>query len=343
MLVKDVGEFHLIELLAEKLRTHPVHARKERGFSLRVPIGDDAAAWDETGGTRVLTTDTLVEGVHFRLEHTSWADLGWKAMAVNLSDLAAMGCRPVYSVVTLGLTGQLPVDGIIEMYRGMMEAAGVYGGAVVGGDVVRAKELLVTVAMYGAALTDGGLTAERPLLTRGAAQPGQQIAVTGTLGCAAGGLRMLERGMTFDQATSAHLKAAHNRPAPRIAEGTELVRRGVTTAMDISDGMLGDLGKLCEASGVGAVVRSDLVPVDEHLRHAFADDWLLLAVSGGEDYELLFAAPGNVLDDVAQGLEVPVTVIGETVAEPRRVSLVDSRGQPVQVGASGWDHFPASS
>ena len=224
-----------------------------------------------------------------------------------------------------------------------MEAAGVYGGAVVGGDVVRAKELLVTVAMYGAALTDGGLTAERPLLTRGAAQPGQQIAVTGTLGCAAGGLRMLERGMTFDQATSAHLKAAHNRPAPRIAEGTELVRRGVTTAMDISDGMLGDLGKLCEASGVGAVVRSDLVPVDEHLRHAFADDWLLLAVSGGEDYELLFAAPGNVLDDVAQGLEVPVTVIGETVAEPRRVSLVDSRGQPVQVGASGWDHFPASS
>ena len=225
------------------------------------------------------------------------------------------------------------------MYRGMAEACDVNGGAIVGGDIVRSKELFVTVAMYGAAPKSSEGMDDHPLLRRGAAQPGQKIAVTGDLGCAAGGLRMLEEGLTFDQTTTAHLEAAHNRPSPRIAAGTELVRQGVTAAMDVSDGLLDDLDKMCRASGVGAVVRSNLVPVDEHLRRAFADDWLSLAVSGGEDYELLFSAPAEVVDSVAQGLAVPTTVIGETIAEPRQVSLLDRDGQPMRDVAGGWDHF----
>ena len=337
MLVKDIGEFRLIDLLADTLGARSPEALKKESFCLRVPIGDDAAAWDEAAGTRALTTDTLVEGVHFRLTHTSWADLGWKAMAVNLSDLAAMGCKPVYSVVTLGLTDELPVDGIVEMYRGVGEACDAYGGAIVGGDIVRAKELFITVAMYGAAPRSSEAANDHPLLSRGAAQPGHQIAVTGNLGCAAGGLRMMEEDLTFNDTTAAHLETAHNRPSPRIAEGGELARQGVAAAMDVSDGLLDDLGKMCRASGVGAVVRSDLVPVDEHLRRAFPDDWLSLAVSGGEDYELLFSAPQDVVEAVAKGLDV--TVIGDTVEDSRQVSLLDRHGQPVRNVAQGWDHF----
>jgi len=281
-----------------------------------------------------LSTDTMVEGVHFNLDRTSWRDLGWKAMAVNLSDVAAMGCSPGYSVVTLGLHGGLPVDGLKEMYLGMADACRRFGGAAVGGDVVRSPVFFVTVAMTGMA-GDG----DTPLLLRGAARPGDQVAVTGSLGGSAGGLRMLAEGPVLDDKTGSYLRDAHNRPAPRVSEGAILRRDGVLAAIDISDGLVADLDKLCEASGVGAVVRSGLLPVDARLKAAFPQDWLSLALSGGEDYELLFTAPAGVISRAGESLNIPVSVIGEVLEGPPKVTVLDEHGDALQLDAGGWDHF----
>ena len=278
---------------------------------LLLSIGDDASAWQPPATTEVHTTDTLVEGVHFTLEHTSWRDLGWKALAVNLSDIAAMGCAPHHSLVTLGLRADLPVEGIREMYRGMVEASSRYGGGIAGGDIVRSPTLFVSVTMNGyACRPDGADEGEAPLLRRDRAAPGDLIAVTGHLGSSAGGLRALSGadGASVDDETSAHLRDAHNRPTPRVSEGLALVRAGVAAAMDISDGLVDDLGKMCAASGVGAVVRAERVPTDRSLRRAYPHEYLELALTGGEDYELLFTAtrprdgggslsPGHAGDD----------------------------------------------
>lgn len=340
MRVRDIGEFRLIELLADALHADGLSSPRSPAWTLRQGVGDDAAVWDASSGTRVLSTDTMVDGVHFELGRIAWRDLGWKIMAVNLSDIAAMGCAPACSVVTLGLPGDLPVDGLVEMYRGMADASSVYGGTVVGGDVVRSPVFFVTAAMEGTPVvaSDG----EDVVLLRNAAQVGDIVAVTGVLGDSAGGLRMLRDGRPFD-GESARLANAHFRPSPRIAVGQEIARAGGRAAIDVSDGLLGDLAKLCDASGVGAVVRAQDVPASPVLKDRFPNDWLSLALSGGEDYELLFAAPEKVALDVRDAVSVPVTIVGEIVDSSRGIVVVDECGRTTQTGAGGWDHFQAAS
>ena len=174
MLIRDIGEFRLIQLLAETLTFEGVEGpnlKQPDAWSPRVGIGDDAAVWEGEAGTRVLSTDAMVEEVHFELGLTRWRDLGWKAMAVNLSDMAAMGCLPALSVVTLGLREDLPADGLVEMYRGIAEACRVHGGRVVGGDIVRSPVFFVSVAMEGqASITEPD--GRGAILTRGAAEIG---------------------------------------------------------------------------------------------------------------------------------------------------------------------------
>ncbi len=150
---------------------------------------------------------------------------------------------------------------------------------------------------------------------------------------------MMLEGLSLDEETTSHLRDAHNRPIPRVQQGLLLVRRGVVTSMDISDGLVEDLGKLCKASGVGAVIRPELVPTDRFLRKAYPDDWLSLALSGGEDYELMFTAPPDLMDDVAAEMVVPVSIIGDIVTEPRGVRVVDRDGAAIPVEQGGWDHF----
>ena len=343
MLVKDVGEFRLIEMLAEVLGTDPAGrdvVRDEAGFELKKSIGDDAAVWKGPAATTVMTSDTMVDGVHFNLDHTGWSDLGWKAMAVNLSDVAAMGCAPLYSTVTLGLKAELPVDGLKDMYRGMAEACRLHGGSIVGGDVVRSPTFFVAVTMTGsAAPSEKRAAGSAPLLARDRASVGDVVAVTGSLGCSRGGLRMLLEGLCFDADVEAHLGDTHNRPTPRVAEGLQLARHGVKAAIDVSDGLVDDLGKLCQASGVGARIVSDRVPVDAFLRRAYRDDWLTFALSGGEDYELLFTADRNAMEQVTSTLDVPATVIGEIVDRSLGVTVVDVSGAVVPAATAGWDHF----
>ncbi|MXY44776.1 MAG: thiamine-phosphate kinase [Dehalococcoidia bacterium] len=344
MLVRELGEFGLIELLAETLAAEGVDGPDFMGDHTRIPslgIGDDAAAWGGEAGTRVLTTDTMVEGVHFSLDLTGWRDLGWKAMAVNLSDVAAMGCVPTCSVVTLGLRDDQQVEGLVEMYAGMAEACRRHGGRVVGGDIVGSPVLFVSVAMEGEAKVLGP-DGRGAILKRGAADIGDVIAVTGNLGDSAGGFHMAMEGEPYDDSTD-RLRTAHFRPEPRLATGQALTKAGIRAAMDISDGLVGDLTKLCEASGVGAVVRGNEVPVSEALRLQFPDRWLSLALTGGEDYELLFTGREEAVREVSEAVDVPVTVIGEIVDASRGVSVLDSKGDAIEVEGGGWDHFATSS
>jgi thiamine-monophosphate kinase len=329
MFVKDLGEFQLIDLLASALGSeHDPTA----GGRLLLSIGDDAAAWRGADDATVLTTDTMVEGVHFSLDWTDWESLGWKAMATNQSDIAAMGCTPAYAVVSLGLRGDLPVEGLAEMYRGMAAACAANGGQVVGGDIVRSPTFFVTVTLTGSAECD------EPLLTRDAARPGDVIAVTGTLGSSAGGLRVLRKGLASDSEAETHLRDAHNRPEPRVSEGRALRTLGVTAAIDVSDGLVDDLGKFCVASGTGIDVNADSVPVDDLLKFAFPDEWLTLALSGGEDYELAFAAPAEFVEKAQKTLGVPVTPIGH-VREGKGVRVLDADGAEIPIDRGGWDHF----
>lgn len=330
MLVRDIGETRLIDLLHHTLRESG--AEKAGGPSrLRLSIGDDAAAWDASAATTVLTCDALVEGVHFDLSRTGWRDLGWKAVAVNLSDVAAMGATPLYTVVTLGLRGDLPIGGVEELYRGMAEATSRFGGTIVGGDVTTSETLFISIAMTGA-------VPEGALLTRHTATQGDQVAVTGLLGSSAAGLRLLDDEASQDGDVS-RFKAAHLRPTPRVDEGAALARLGVTTAMDVSDGLVEDLNKLCVASDVGATVYADQVPIDPALQRLFPDEWRDLALGGGEDYELLFTAPNEVISEVAETLEVPTTVVGEIAAEPKGARVLDADGNAVEIGSTGWEHF----
>lgn len=347
MLVSEIGEFDLIDRLAARIEGANARRIREagaRGFRMLRAIGDDAAVWDAPPGARVITTDTMVEGVHFRLDYTPWRDLGWKCLATNISDVAAMGCVPTYAIITLGLRPDLPVEGLEALYDGMMEVAAEFGGAVVGGDIVRSPAFFITVALQGAA--PGGSDA---LLLRDAAKPGDLIAVTGPLGSSAGGLRLLAsgagsaaQGIAADAV--AYLVNAHNRPTPRVGEGVALADAGVRCAMDISDGLMDDLAKLCRASGVGARVYAPRAPADARLKAAFPDEWLELALGGGEDYELLFAAPPKVMRRAISAVSPPPTVVGAITeyaddGSAPCATLVDARGKPMDVAHGGWDHF----
>ena len=340
MLVADIGEFDLIDRLERSIRARnaaQVERLRARGVRVELGIGDDAAAWSYPRGTVVATTDAMVENVHFTPTTTPWRRLGWKALASNLSDVGAMGCAPTFALVTLGLRGDLPVAGLAEMYAGMMDALEYAGGAIAGGDVVRSDTFFVSVSLEGLSAPDGAT------LRRDAAKPGDLVAVTGHLGCSAAGLRLLLEGesavgVDLSDETRDHLASAHNRPLPRVAEGMALARLGVRCAMDVSDGLAADLAKLCAASGVSARIETPRLPADRHLRTAFPNDWTRLALSGGEDYELLFAANAATMRAVKGELGAAVSVIGE-IGEGAGVSAVDGDGREVAPTSGGWDHF----
>ena len=345
MQIEELGEAGLIQAISETIhRGNDARNRHFRpGFCLRLSIGDDAAAWNSSDATTIITSDVMVEGVHFDLSKIGWRDLGWKAIAINLSDIAAMGCAPLCSVVTLGLRGDLPVNGIIDMYNGMVEASSESGSTIVGGDTVRSPVFFVSVTMTGEAYRlsrktkDGG-----QLLTRRSAKNGDKIAVTGHLGCSSGGLLALNSKVELDKDTYNHLVTAHHRPDPRVDEGTLLALNGVQTAIDVSDGLLQDLSKLCKASDVGARIHADAVPVDKFLRRSYPEDWLSLALSGGEDYELLFTATPDTIETVSTMSEVPISIIGDIVKDSKEIRVLDKTGTPMTVNGKSWEHFRQS-
>lgn len=331
-----MGEFSLIDLLHKITDNfkNPQHASWQQ---LLVGIGDDAAAWQSEGHIQLATTDTLVQDIHFNLDVTTWEELGWKALAVNLSDIAAMGGIPKYALVSLALPGELEVENISKFYTNMIHLAEQFGVAIVGGDIVAAPSIVITITVIGC-------SNHETMLKRSTAFSGEQIAVTGYLGLSAAGLEMLQGKISLDPKTSNILRQGHLKPMPKVKEGQILVEQGVKSAIDISDGLVADLDHICEASKVNARIKMEQVPVHPITKANFPNHQQL-ALCGGEDYELLFTANKTIMDRARKALNCPVTVIGDITEEklPERVTVVDSKGNIIPYKKKGWEHFKNAS
>ncbi len=310
-------------------------AREQDGRGgVLLDIGDDTAAWRTGSGVELATTDTMVQDVHFRLETTSYRELGWKALAINLSDIAAMGGAPRYALVSLGLHPDTDVEEVAELYRGMKEIGDEFGCRVVGGDTVGAPCMMINVSLIGETLDPGCF------MRRDAAKAGDLIAVTGWLGGSGGGFRVLNDGIEVATDVKGRLKDAHNRPVPRVKEGQTLLKAGVRAAMDLSDGLMSDLPKMGRMSRLTARVSVEDLPISADVREVFGPEAVGLALTAGEDYELLVAGSREVLERASGEMATPLTIIGEMVeGEAGAVILVDEKGKAMAAPESGWEHF----
>ncbi len=337
MKVSQLGEFGLVDLLA-KMVSDSRNNRSTSWHQLILGIGDDCAAWHGDSSIQLAHVDSIIQGVHFTLDTTSWNELGWKALAVTMSDIAAMGGIPRYALVSLTLNDDTKVEDVTALYQGMIELAQRFEVAIVGGDTSYAPVVSITVMVLGST----GKQAKRYMLARSSARPGDKIAVTGYLGSSAAGLEMLTGKLSFNNEVADYLGNAFLRPSPRITEGQVLVKQGVKAAIDISDGLVSDLKHVCEASKVGARIEIERLPIHPAVRDNFGEKSVVLALSGGEDYELLFTASAEVVNKVKRAISCPVTVIGEIMADRAgEIEIIDVNGRPFNLPETGWEHFRA--
>jgi len=316
--------------------------------SLIAGIGDDAAVVRGTAGKEtVITADLLVEDIDFRRTTTPPYLLGHKALAVSLSDIAAMGSRPLWSLVSIGVPEDVwQTDFVDRLYDGLLDLANRYGVQLIGGDTSRTTKQIVIDSIVT------GECAAGMSVKRSGARDGDQIFVTGSLGAAAAGLRLIERGAHLAEQNLAdedsqkldHVLLRQLRPEPRVGWGIVLGEERLATAMiDLSDGLSSDLNHFCDASGVGARIDSFLLPIDQQVRELCgrrALDPLQLALHGGEDFELLFTVkPDNVARLPRRVDGVEIKRIGEITSAPEGVKI--SEGQRVwELKPGGWMHFP---
>ncbi|AIF49271.1 thiamine-phosphate kinase [Dyella japonica] len=323
-------EFRLID----RIRERTAQGRED----VRLGIGDDAAVVAPPVGQEIaIAVDTMVEGVHFPVG-TAAADIGWKSLAVNLSDLAAMGASPAWALLALTLPPQ-PAESLKQFIDGYAEGfaqlAQPHRLALIGGDTTRGA-LTISVAVHG-------FVPPGKALTRAGARAGDVVLVTGTLGDAAGGLQLLQRGARVDEGDgrAAYLIERLHRPTPRLAAGLAL-RERASACIDVSDGLLADLGHICEESGLGAEVDAELLPRSPMLMASF-DELAVrdFALAGGDDYELCFTVPSAMVVDVQTDLArlgCGATRIGRMV-EGAGVRVRDAQGQWLETTRHGWDHF----
>ena len=332
MRLSELGEFGLVNLICSSSARYENSGRTPWQEVL-VGIGDDAAAWQSDNRIQLATTDTLVQDVHFDLAVINWEELGWKALAVNLSDIAAMGGIPKYALLSLALPCELEVEDISKFITSMMHLARKFRVAIVGGNVATAPNVVITITIIG-------YSKGKDMLKRSTASSGEQIAVTGYLGLSAAGLEMLKGKVISDPKISNILRRAHFKPMPKVKEGQILIEQGVKTAIDISDGLIADLDHICESSKVDARIKIEQVPVHPVVKTNFPNHQEL-ALCGGEDYELLFTADEATVARAKQALNCPVTVIGDVTDEklPTRVTVVDSKGNIIPYKKGGWEHF----
>lgn len=344
MSIGDIGEFGVIDSI-RSLISACVVPDPGMGHDLILGIGDDGAVWTDGYSQVVATTDTMVEGVHFQHHLISWNDLGWKAITVNVSDIAAMGGNPLYALVTIGLPRDTELESIHDFYTGLLSACKEYGCCVVGGDLVRSPVTFVTIALTG--------VATEQLLRRDQCKLGDAIAVTGPLGCSAAGLDILLNGDPLEQESNFHLVQCHTRPVARLDAVQILLKNGVNAAMDISDGLVADLQKMCLSSDVDALVYAKDIPVDRFLRDSRPVDYLKYAINGGEDYEILFSGNRRIVEEVVGKLNGEAKIIGCIVGHDKnyqnqgtnispgdtRVRILDEINGLMTIKSHGWDHF----
>ena len=331
--LSDIGEALLVEQIIRSL--------PRCGDPGECPGDDAAGVYTESGSTLLFCIDTLVEGVHFRLDISSFFDVGWKAVAVNFSDIAAMGGYPSKAVLSVSAPGNTDVAAVGELVKGASECASRYQAAVVGGDTGEAPLLVVTVAALGSMPPK-----TRPVLRTGA-RPGDRVVVTGCLGAAQLGLEAALAGKNKEDA----FVMAHRRPTPRIKEGTTAASRRAASMIDVSDGLVLDASRLAAASGVSIALDLSTLPLalnpSQKTSHGPRESSelyrlaLRAALLGGDDYELLFTIPEQDLDRLFEAWSeelAPLSVIG-TVDTGSGVRLQPVDLVPEDLETGGWQHF----
>ena len=309
---------------------------------VQVGIGDDAAVVESGTGSTVISTDMLIEGVHFERSSISARDLGAKSIVVNVSDIAAMAASPRYAMVSLGIPVDVDAAWVMELFGGMRAACDEYALALVGGDTNRADAVVIAVAVVGE-------VGSGHAVSRSGARPGDIVVVTGSLGAAAGGF-LLSRihpsklPQALAEPWGRELLDAQARPVARVGEGQTLAQAGATAMMDLSDGLAKDLSRLCSASGVGARVDLPRVPVAEALRLAagfLGVDPAELALTGAEDYELLATIDltnlARARGDLRERFGVTLSDVGVIIDEG--LVAVDAEGRQSPLEPTGWNHF----
>ena len=325
-----MGEFELLARVRERL--------PPTGPQVRIGMGDDAAV-TVPGGATATSVDAIVEGVHFRREQASLAQIGRKALATALSDLAAMGAEPGEAYVVLGVPSDLDEDGCIELIEGIAALGAETGTTLAGGDVTRAPALTLAVTVVG--------HAARPelLVGRAGARPGDSLVLTGEIGGAAAGLLLLERPeleAAVGADTAARLRARQLEPRARLGAGRALARAGATAMIDLSDGLGGDARRLAEESGALLRIEVASLPLAggvAEIAAAAGRDPIELALSGGEDYELLAALPPERLGEAASALADAETALAQVgdVADGEGVEVRLPGGRTLE--AEGFDQL----
>ncbi len=335
--VSDIGEFGLIRRISSLLNKEGV--RSER---VVLGVGDDTASFHPRPGYEVLITcDCMVEGRHYLRGKIRPYDLGRRAMTLNISDIGAMGGRPLYALVSLGLKPEILVQDVEEMYRGFLAELNPFGASIIGGNLTTSGNgMFIDITLTGE-------VAQGKAVRRSGAKPGDAVLVTGYPGQAAAGLQLLLHASDDSKILENPLVKIYNTPSHRAQLGEAIAKAGCATAMiDTSDGFVGDLGHICEESGVGVELFKEKLPVSEALREAALTlgwdpyDFLL---GDSDDYELVITClPQNValLRSIAgQWCPVPLTEVGRITDEAFEITLVLPGGERRPVEGSGWDHF----
>jgi thiamine-monophosphate kinase len=328
MRLRDIGEFGLIDLIRKRF--------PPQGKEVLIGIGDDTAVIKgERDNYLLLTCDTLVEGVHFDLSYTPFRELGWKAMAANLSDIASMGGLPHYALVSLCLPPSTDLTGVKEFYQGMRELGQRFKVEIVGGDTVSSPVLIISITLTGEVEKDR-------LVTRSGARSGDSLLVTGVLGGSEGGLELLKEKGPLPKGMGEIIRR-HLAPMPRLKEARLLVENLKPNAMiDISDGLALDLSHLARESRVGAEIWKEKIPIHPQAEEAariLRKSPYDLALYGGEDYELLLALSS---DQAQEGKEIlrraGLTIIGQ-ILPPDQGLVISEGGRRSPLVARGYDHF----
>jgi len=327
--LREIGEFGLINRIRKWMTASDP--------ALLQGIGDDVAVIEMRGKVLLVTTDILIEGIHF---DRAWIDpyrLGKKALMVNLSDIAAMGGVPKYFLISLGLPKNLSLSFISLFYRGLKEGTKRFQVDLIGGDTSLSQKIVINICLLGEGKKED-------LLLRRGAKVGNDLFVSGTLGDAALGLKILQKEGLVGRPRG--LIEKHLSPSPRIELGQALARHRLATAMiDVSDGLLIDTTHLLEESGVGARIWEDRIPLSRSYRkwiHSYSKDFYQVALTGGEDYELLFTASPEKkkkISTLVLSSKIPITWIGEILPQKEGFHITRRDGKEYSPGRLGFEHF----
>jgi len=348
----QLGELAIIEEFYRRFLNH--------GPKIALNIGDDAAAIEtDDENLLLITTDILVEGIHFKRDYCSPQLLARKSLAINLSDIAAMGGKPRHFLITLSLPGDLEIDFLDAFIEGLLEEAKRYNVSLIGGDTSSSKrEIIISLTLLGQAKKE-------EIITRSGAKPGYYLYVSGNIGCSAAGLSLLNKGYRLEgdkvlrdgrridkkeEKLAKQCLLAHLAPSPRVKLGRMLATEGLAQAMiDLSDGISRDLNHICRLSKCGAIIKKDSLPIAESTYY-WAEKLTLspynLALNGGEDYELLFATPPEKEEQLQSLIKEKnltlVTKIGEILEEKKGIKISQPEGEPIPLVDKGHNHFSSN-